>query len=99
MNTNIVQQRTSNKAMTYNTVIMSRLIQTQNNIIYDELQMLGIDLSQIAPYLNLDLEFSKSADAAYQAVKERVNRAERVAASDRATISSALIQIKVQKWS
>ena len=90
MNTNLVQKRGSNKGMTYNTVIMSRLIQAQNTIIYDELTTLAINVSGLAPYVNLDLELSKRADAAYQAVKERVNQAKRVAASKTATTSPAL---------
>ena len=90
MNANLVQKRGSNKGMTYNTVIMSRLIQAQNTIIYDELTTLAINVSGLAPHVNLDLELSKRADAAYQAVKERVNQAKLVAASKTATTSPAL---------
>ena len=90
MNANLIEQRNTDTKITYDTVVMSGLIQTQNNIIKEELRSLGFNLSSLSPFLNFDLELKKRADAAYLAVKEKVDRAKRAAASNGATTSPAL---------
>lgn len=90
MNVRLTELRAAERKISYDTTVMSKLIQTQNKIIYEELRSkLGLNLQSLAPKLNLERELKKRADAAYLAVKVRVDMAKRSEAHKAAAVAAA----------
>lgn len=82
MNSRVLDLRKDRKKMAYDTVIMSKLLQTQNKIIFEELNLkMGLNVQSLRTVMDLDRELKKRADAAHQAVKAKVDKAKRADAN------------------
>ncbi len=77
MNKRLIELRNGDRKIEYNTTVMSKLILTQNKIITDELEKLGIRHDGLKSVLDLSHELKKRSDAAYLAVKNKVDKAKR----------------------
>lgn len=88
MNARVLEHRKEKKKINYDTTVMPRLVQTQNKIIQDELLKLGLDLSRLQTKINIAGEMTKRSEAAYAAVKARVDKAKR-AEGNRLAVSNS----------
>lgn len=77
MNARVLDHRKEKKKINYDTTVMTRLVQTQNKIIHDELLKLGLNLQLLNEQINIAGEMNKRSEAAYAAVKARVDKAKR----------------------
>lgn len=90
MNVRLIDLRAGERKIEYNTVVMSKLILTQNKIITDELSKLGISATSLKPNLDLERELKKRSDAAYLAVKNKVDKAKRSEAEKAAAKTASM---------
>ena len=90
MNVRLIELRAGERKIEYNTVVMSKLIHTQNKIITDELSKLGITVTSLKPVLDLEQELKKRSDAAYLAVKNKVDKAKRSEAEKAAAKAASM---------
>ena len=90
MNVRLIELRAGDRKIEYNTVVMSKLIHTQNKIITDELGKLGISVGSLKPALDLERELKKRSDAAYLAVKNKVDKAKRSEAEKAAAKAASM---------
>lgn len=88
MNARVLEHRKERKKITYDTAIMTRLVQTQNKIFLDELVKLGLKLELIKNHIDITREMTIRSDQAYAAVKARVDKAKRVEVNRQAVSSS-----------
>ncbi len=64
-----------------NTAVIAELIAAHNKILVDKFEInLGVNLTSLAPVLDLSLELKKRSDAVYAAVKNKVDEAKRIEA-------------------
>jgi len=81
----------------YNTAVIADLIAAHNKILVDKFESnLGLNLASLAPMLDLGLELKKRSDAAYSAVKNKVNEAKRIEAQKSAMDAAQQVQLGVE---
>lgn len=90
----MVDLRAGGYKLEYNTAVIADVIAAHNKILVDEFESnLGVNLTSLAPMLDLSLELKKRSDAAYSAVKNKVDEAKRIEAHKSAVDAAQQVRV------